>query len=124
LCGSAFARHAGLSYYTIKSCVPNINALKRAALRSKALDALGDLVSGAQFIDQVSARHVSTIIGIRPEQVRRVIRAELSAARAALRRRRKTSTFQVALKSSNDDASVMIDPFFFDGRHWSLGCSL
>jgi integrase len=116
LCGSAFARHVGLSYHSIHACVPNINALKRAALRNKALDALADLVSGARFIDQVSARHVSTAIGIRPDQVRRLIRTELSAARASLRRRRKTSTFQVALKSSNDDASVMIEPFFFDGR--------
>ena len=86
LCGSAFARHVGLSYDTIRCCVPNINELKRIALRSKALDALGDLVGGARFIDQVSARHVSVAIGIRPEQVRRLIRAELSAARATLRR--------------------------------------
>jgi integrase len=115
LCGRAFAWNVGLSYHTIKSCVPNINALKRTALRNKALDALGDLVSGATFIDQVSARHVSIAIGIRPEQVRRLIRAELSAARATLRRRRKTSTFQVVARTLSDDASVMIEPFFFDG---------
>jgi hypothetical protein len=48
----------GLSYATIKNCVPDINALKRAALRGKALNALEDLVAGAKFIDQVSARHV------------------------------------------------------------------
>jgi hypothetical protein len=88
--------------------------LKRAALPGKALDALEDLVSGAQFIDQVSARLVSTAIGIRPEQVRRLIRAELSAARATLRRRRETSTFQVPQRASNGDASVMNEPFFFD----------
>jgi hypothetical protein len=109
LCGSAFARHVGLSYHTIKSCVPNINALKRTALRNKALDALGDLVSGARFIDQVSARHVSIAIGIRPEQVRRLIRVELTTARAKLRRRRKTSTFEVAPRTSSADASVMND---------------
>jgi integrase len=115
LCGEAFARHVGLSYHTIKCCVPKINELKRAALRRKALDALRDLVGGAQFIDQVSARHVSTAIGIRPEQVRRLIRAELGAARATLRRRRKPSTFQVAAKTSSADAFAMDEPFFFDG---------
>jgi hypothetical protein len=48
----------GLSYATIKNCVPDMNALKRAALGGKALNALEDLVAGAKFIDQVSARHV------------------------------------------------------------------
>lgn len=59
LCGTAFAGHVGLSYATVKCCVPNISALKRAALREKAVRALDDLAGGAQFIDQVSARHVS-----------------------------------------------------------------
>ena len=65
LCGAAFARHVGRAYATVKNGVTNINALKRAALRDKALGALRDLASGAQFIDQVSARHVSIVIGIR-----------------------------------------------------------
>ena len=50
--------HVGRAYATVKNGVTNINALKRAALRDKALGALRDLASGAQFIDQVSARHV------------------------------------------------------------------
>jgi hypothetical protein len=114
LCGAAFARHVGRSYDTVKNCVPDINALKRAALRDKALGALRDLASGAQFIDQVSARHMSIAIGIRPELVRRLIRTELSNARAELRARRKRSTFQLVARIPSVDASLM-KPFFFEG---------
>ena len=39
LCGVAFARHIGRAYTTVKNAVPNINVLKRAALRAKALGA-------------------------------------------------------------------------------------
>jgi len=84
-------------------------------LRNKALDALRDLASGAQFIDQVSARHMSIAIGIRPELVRRLIRTELSTARARLRRRRKRSAFQVATRISSVAPSTMQEPFFFEG---------
>ena len=73
LCGAAFARHVGRAYATVKNGVTNINALKRAALRDKALGALRDLASGAQFIDQVSARHVSIVIGIRADLVKSLI---------------------------------------------------
>lgn len=121
LCGSWFARHVGLSYHTIHCCVPNINALKRAALRQKALNALQDLACGAQFIDQVSARHVSIAIGIRPELVRRLIRPELSAARARLRRRRKASTFPIRARILSTDCSTIKEPFFFDGGVVDLG---
>ena len=48
LCGAAFARHVGRSYTTVKNGVLNINALKRAALRDKALDTLQALASGAR----------------------------------------------------------------------------
>ena len=51
LCGAAFARHIGRAYATVRSAVSNINVLKRAALRDKALTAMRDLASGAQFID-------------------------------------------------------------------------
>jgi integrase len=113
--GSAFALHVGLSYATVKCCVPNINGLKRAALRDKAVGALDDIASGAKFIDQVSARHVSIANGIRPELVRRLIRTELSAARAKLRRRRKRSTFQLTARISSVDCSEIQEPFFFEG---------
>ena len=73
----------------MKNAVPNINALKRAALRDKALDVLRDLASAAQFIDQVNARHVSIVIGIRPALVKSLISAELDCARASLQVRRK-----------------------------------
>ena len=73
LCGAAFARHVGRAYTTDKNAVPDINVLKRAALRDKALTAMRDLASGAQFIDQVSARHVSIAIGIRPDLVKSLI---------------------------------------------------
>ena len=115
LCGQAFARDVGLSYATIKNCVPNINALKRAALRNKALDALSDLASAATFVDQVSARHVSIAIGIRVELVRRLIGTELGATRATLRRRRKSSPFHATARISRSDSSAMKEPFFFEG---------
>jgi hypothetical protein len=124
LCGEAFARHVGLSYATIKNCVPNINTLKRAALRNKAMGALGDLASGAKFVDQVSARHVSVAIGIRPELVRRLIPTELGVTRATLRRRRKTSIFPVAARTSSAAPSMMKEPFFFDGGAVDLAADI
>ena len=63
--------------------------LKRAALRDKALGALRDLASAAQFTDQGSARRVSIVIGIRPDLVKSLISAELDCTRASLRVRRK-----------------------------------
>jgi hypothetical protein len=69
----------------VKNAVPNINVLKRAALRDKALGALRDLASGAQFIDQVNSRHVNIVIGIRPDLVKSLISLELDCTRASLR---------------------------------------
>jgi len=115
LCGAAFARHVGRAYATVKNGVTNINALKRAALRAKALGALRDLASGAQFIDQVSARHVSIVIGIRPDLVKSLISAELDCTRASLRVRRKGGNFRLADGIPTVDASLMQEPFFFEG---------
>ncbi len=118
LCGAAFARHLGRAYTTVKNAVPDINVLKRAALRDKALTAMRDLASGAQFIDQVSARHVSIVIGIRPDLVKSLISAELDCTRASLRVRRKGrkgGNFRLADGLPTVDASLMREPFFFEG---------
>jgi len=102
----------------VKNAVPNIDVLKRAALRDKALTAMRDLASGAQFIDQVSARHVSIVIGIRPDLVKSLISAELDCTRASLRVRRKGrkgGNFRPADGIPTVDASLMSEPFFFEG---------
>jgi len=99
----------------VNNAVSNINVLKRAALRDKALTAMRDLASGAQFIDQVSARHVSIVIGIRPDLVKSLIRAEPDCTRAGLRVRRKGGNFRLADGIPTVDASLMSEPFFFEG---------
>jgi hypothetical protein len=118
LCGAAFARHVGRAYATVKNGVTNINALKRAALRDKALGALCHLASGAQFIDQVSARHVSIVIGIRPDLVKSLRSAELDCTRASLRVRRKGrkgGNCRLADGIPTVEPALMQEPFFFDG---------
>ena len=77
----SFCAACWAAYTTVKNAVPNVDALKRAALRDKALGALRDLASGAEFTDQVSARHVSIAIGIRPDLVKSLISAELECTR-------------------------------------------
>ena len=59
-------------------------------------------IRGAQFIDQVSARHVSIVIGIRPDLVKSLISAELDSTRARLRvrRRKAISVWLVAYQPS------------------------
>jgi hypothetical protein len=84
-------------------------------LRHKALDALRDLASAAQFTDQVSARHVAIVIGTRPDMVKRLIQAELDATRASLRVRRKGTDFRLAASIPNLEPALMQDPFFFEG---------
>jgi hypothetical protein len=115
LYGAAFAQHIGPAYSTVKNAVPNINVLKRAALRAKALGALRDLASGAQFVDQVGARHVSNAIRIRPDLVKSLISAELDCTRAGLRVRRNGGNFRLAAGIPTVDASLMQEPFFFEG---------
>jgi integrase len=115
LCGAAFARHVGRAYDTVQNAVSNINVLKRAALRDKALDALQSLASGAQYVDEVSARHVAIAIGIRPDLVKYLIRPELDSTRASLQVRRKGSTFLPAATIPTVDAPLMQEPFFFEG---------
>src|SRR5262249_45712817 len=111
----AFAKHVRRPYITIKNAVPNINALKRAALRDKALNALQTLAGGAQYVDEVSVRHVAIAIGVRPDVVKHLIRPELASARASLQVRRKGSTFRPAVGMPSVDASLMQEPFFFEG---------
>jgi hypothetical protein len=115
LCGAAFARDVGRAYTTVKNAVPNIDVLKRAALRDKALGALRGLASGAQFVDQVSARHVSNAIGIRPDLVKSLICAELDYTRASLQVRRKGGNFRLAAGIPPVEPALMREPFFFEG---------
>ena len=94
----------------MQNAVSNINVLKRAALRDKALDALQSLASGAQYVDELSARHVAIAIGVRPDVVKYLIRPELDSTRASLELRRKGSTFLPAAAIPIVDAGL-----FFEG---------